>query len=90
MAVTVQTPTCIYCGKHSILEITDEEFAALKTGALITDALPDRDADFRETVMTGIHPECWDIIMKESTYNDEDDIDDVEEVSDDFSPRSSI
>lgn len=78
MTVRVETPTCIYCNKTSVLEITDEEFAALKTGALITEALPDRDADFREMIMTGIHPNCWDIIMKESTYNDDDDIDDVD------------
>lgn len=65
-AAWLTTPECIQCGEASVLELTVEEYAAvtetLPSGIkahLIQHALPDRDADFREHVKTGTHPECW-------------------------------
>lgn len=60
------TPKCMICGERSAVEITTAEalllFAKREDGRpkhLIQDALPDRDADFRELVKTGTHPACW-------------------------------
>lgn len=54
----VKTPPCPLCKKADRLQITDEEFKALESGAFVQDALPERSADFREQVISGTHPEC--------------------------------
>lgn len=59
----ITTPTCIHCGNTSQVDLTDAEVAALQSGALIQRALPHRDAAFRELLITGIHPACWDEIF---------------------------
>lgn len=72
---TVGTPRCLLCNKSSQLEITDEEYTALVQEKLhIQRAMPNRDASFREMIMTGTHPECWEKIFEES--EDEEDEDD--------------
>ena len=58
--VKIATPKCIVCGERGEVELTDEEVLALGSDKLIQHALPNRDADFREQVMTGTHPACWD------------------------------
>lgn len=65
---TIVTPPCMKCGERSTVELTETERAALETGALIQLALPERDADFRELVISGIHPACW-----AAMFPDEDD-----------------
>jgi len=64
--VKIETPPCVVCGETSELYLTQAEFNALtltredgKPYYLIQQALPHRDSDFRELVMTGTHPECW-------------------------------
>jgi hypothetical protein len=61
----LETPRCMHCGERSEVELTETEFAAVTdpNGPLIQDALPGRDAGFRELVKTGIHPRCWDAMM---------------------------
>lgn len=61
----ITTPRCMACGEASIVELTDAEQAALDSGALIQDALPDRTADERELLITGTHGECWDRMFGE-------------------------
>ena len=58
-AITVKTPPCIGCGGTSVVELQRAEWVALQGGALIQEALPTRDADFRELVKSGTHPVCW-------------------------------
>jgi len=65
MSLQFRTPPCIACHETSIIELTEEEFAALQRPGYIQSALPDRDADFRELVKTGIHPACWDSMFSE-------------------------
>lgn len=61
LAVKVQTPPCIFCGKTSIVMLSREEFKAVAEGELpIQEALPKRDAGFRDLVAQGTHPACWD------------------------------
>lgn len=61
IAVKVTTPACTYCGKTSVVILSRQEFKDVAEGYLaIQDALPTRDADFRELLKSGIHPECWD------------------------------
>lgn len=70
MTKVFNTPTCIHCGKSATLELTDEEALALDLDINIQDALPNRDADFREQVKTGIHPACWDAIFADDGEED--------------------
>jgi hypothetical protein len=71
--VRVVTPACMLCGRNSGVTLTALEHKRLMardpdTGRptyLIQDALPERDADFRELVKTGTHPECWDKMFPE-------------------------
>ena len=56
------TPPCMLCQEPSVVELTRTEFAALNGGGYIQDALPERDAAFRELVKTGTHPNCWETL----------------------------
>ena len=74
---TITTVPCIVCHESSVLEITDEEKAALESGAHRQDALSNRDADFRELVISGTHPACWEKMFG-GDEDDEFDLDDDE------------
>lgn len=45
--------------------LTPEELAGVEAGEPIQVALPDRPSDFREMLITGTHPECWNRIFGE-------------------------
>lgn len=71
-SAVITTPPCMVCSQTSTLIITIEEWQRLsaiddngRPRYLIQDALPERDSDFRELVMTGTHPECWSQIFPE-------------------------
>lgn len=70
--IDIITPECWVCHGRSHVGLTPEEYEALnardeqgRPAHLIQDALPNRDADFRELVKTGIHPECWATMFPE-------------------------
>ena len=64
---TINTRTCIHCGKTGEIKMpSDIYFAGIKKreqGALIQDAFPTLNAEQREQIMTGFHPECWKAIF---------------------------
>ena len=60
---TILCPRCHICGEQSTVELTVDEFAAMNAGLHIQNALPDRNADFRELLITGTHSECWDAMF---------------------------
>lgn len=53
------TPACMFCGRTSVVELASHEAAALRAGAPIQDAAPNRPAPERELIRSGIHPACW-------------------------------
>jgi hypothetical protein len=59
----VNTPRCLKCNRTSTVEVTNEEYVALTRDLNIQQALPERDANFRELVKTGTHPACWEKIF---------------------------
>lgn len=61
--ILIVTPPCLVCGQRSAVTVTDREWAAYAAGALVQVAMPDRDAEFRELVVTGTHPHCWDNVF---------------------------
>ncbi len=71
--IIVTTPKCIVCNKESTLFLERAEWAALQGGALIQNALPTRDASFRELVKTGTHPECWERMFGDVAEQEDDE-----------------
>lgn len=63
MTKTFTTPKCMVCKNSEIVEMTEEEFSSFTNGLGLMVSFPERDADFRELVKTGTHPECWDKIF---------------------------
>ena len=61
----IETQKCPVCHKSSEVHLKTGEYEALKAGVLIQDALPERDADFRELLITGTHAKCWDSLMSD-------------------------
>ncbi len=62
------TRPCWVCGYISVIEITPEQAAALRTGTPVQDVLPDMPAPDREVFISGIHPDCFT-----EAFGDEDD-----------------
>ena len=54
------TNPCIVCGARSEMVVPLDNYIEWTKGTLIQDAFPDMDADSRELLKTGTHPECWD------------------------------
>ena len=71
MAVIITKP-CQLCAATSTVEVTAEEKAAIDSGIHIQYALPNRDADFRELLISGIHPKCWEQAF--GGFEDEDEV----------------
>ena len=63
--VPYTTRRCMVCGKSDVVMLTPEELAGVEAGEPIQVALPDRPSDFREMLITGTHPECWNRIFSE-------------------------
>lgn len=68
--VKIVTAPCILCHAATEVEITDVENAGLISGLFIQDALPDRDAAFREMVKSGIHGDCWNLMFPAEAEED--------------------
>lgn len=74
LAVRVTTPACFLCGKTSVVMLSRGEFKAVAEGYLaIQNALPQRDAAFRELVGQGTHSECWEEQMKYESEGETDE-----------------
>lgn len=66
--LTVTTRPCMVCKRTSQLNIPVEGYQAWERGALLQNALPELTDDERELLLTGTHPDCWDI-----AFPDEED-----------------
>ena len=53
------TARCMFCQQTSTVELSRLEAELWKQGTPIQDAMPDRPADERELIRSGIHPQCW-------------------------------
>jgi hypothetical protein len=69
--IKVQTSPCLVCHQTTLVELTRTEFKALaEMQVSVQEALPDRDAGFRELFITGTHAECWDTATKGGDSNE--------------------
>lgn len=69
--IQAETPACIMCKERSYVTLSMREYRALQDHH-IQDALPTRDADFRELVLSGTHSECWDKLFEEPEDEDQE------------------
>lgn len=68
--LTIYTLPCPLCGKASSIEVEEEAFRNWnQRGMHIQNAFPKWSDDERELLITGTHPNCWDIL-----FPDEEDI----------------
>lgn len=63
--VNVTVPRCLHCGEQEVVQLTTEEFEKMNSGIFLQNALPNRDADFRELLITGTHASCWNEMFPE-------------------------
>ena len=71
--VEIQSRPCIMCGKTSFISVDADGYRMWQAGALIQVALPHVSAAEREMLITGTHPECWNIMSEEYEGEDDDD-----------------
>jgi hypothetical protein len=59
--------TCPLSGETKTLDIpvTQDQFDAWRSGALIQNAMPNLSADEREFIMTGTTPDVWEELFGE-------------------------
>lgn len=50
---------CFHCGQANRILVDTADLEKWRNGTLIQDAFPKLDADDRELIQTGTHPECW-------------------------------
>lgn len=51
---------CPFCHRKYQKEFNADAYRKWQNGMNVQDAFPDRSADDREFLITGICPECWD------------------------------
>lgn len=56
-------PNCPHCQKDSTVEVDFNSYLMWRNGTLIQTAFPNMSIGEREMLITGIHPECWDIMF---------------------------
>lgn len=57
------TRECQWCGKTGTVEVTTQEFIAMAQGAPIHEALPNMTREYREQIISGTHPPCWEAMF---------------------------
>lgn len=62
--ICVYSNTCIHCGEGNDITLDFMSYLGWYNGeGLIQDLFPNLEADQRELIMTGTHPECWQAIF---------------------------
>lgn len=61
--ITYVTPPCMVCGVETEMQLLAHSYAKWAAGVFVQDAFPSMSADEREMIITGTHPNCWDMII---------------------------
>ena len=61
----IETKKCFKCKQKGTVEIFTQELFYINQGMHIQDAVKSLNKDYREQMITGIHPECWTKIFGE-------------------------
>lgn len=55
----IETKECFHCNTTGTVEILTEELFWLNQGKHIQEAVKSLDKDYREQLISGVHPKCW-------------------------------
>jgi hypothetical protein len=55
----IETPACLHCDDTGTVEIFTQELYYLNQGMHVQEAVTSLNKDYREQLITGIHPRCW-------------------------------
>jgi hypothetical protein len=61
MVYVLQTGKCDVCKKDGSVDVTMQGLLTYNLGGLVQDAFPDMDKALREQIISGTHPDCWDL-----------------------------
>jgi len=78
--ITITTKPCFYCKKSSQVEVLKGDYVRWKNGEKIQYAFSETTPDFRELLISGTHPACWDAMFP----GNEDDEDDEDLITEDL------
>lgn len=79
----IVTVTCPFCGETTLVTVNREDFTAWENGELIQNAMPYMDAGERETLISGLCPECQSKMFQSSEDDDEDWDDEPDDIDSD-------
>lgn len=63
--ITIHTPKCIVCDGQGLVTMPRAAYFDWRDGAFIQDAWPQATATERELLISGTHPECWNLTFGE-------------------------
>lgn len=55
-----QTRPCFVCGETFYVTVEHDKLVRWLNGELIQDVWPDKSPEWRELLISGTHPECWE------------------------------
>lgn len=58
--VVARCPACPCCGVAALVTVLPRDLREYHAGSHVQDVWPQASAEWRELVITGTHPECWD------------------------------
>ena len=50
---------CPVCGLSSDMDVDTDRWLRWKRGEMVQNVFPDKDTDWRECLVSGIHAACW-------------------------------
>ena len=59
MTTPFATKQCVVCGQHAVIELDPIRIMRWKAGDHVQDVWPEQSAEWREMLVSGIHPQCW-------------------------------
>lgn len=65
LLVTHQTDPCVVCGYVTEVSLERTKLVRWRRGEYVQNVWPEMSVDDRELLVSGTHPECWDLLMEE-------------------------
>ena len=70
--IEIETPMCTVCGLTSKMFVDETAYKSWKSReTLIQQAFPNMEIGIRETLISGVHPNCWNILFGNEGYDDQ-------------------
>ena len=59
----IETKPCFHCGQAGEITIEAQELFYLNQGWNVQEAVQSLDIDEREQLISGVHPNCWEVMF---------------------------